>query len=53
MDQSWHTNLDFTRKMFEEGKKTAEEMKEALTPYCLKDMMAKAQEMYNFVSKKE
>ena len=53
MDQSWHTNLDFTRKMFEEGKKTAEEMKEALTPYCIKDMMAKAQEMYNFVSKKE
>lgn len=53
MDQSWHMNVEFTRKMFEEGNKTAEEMKEALTPYCLKDMMAKAQEMYNFVSKKE
>jgi predicted translin family RNA/ssDNA-binding protein len=53
MDQSWRMNVEFTRKMFEEGKKTAEEMKEALTPYCLKDMMAKAQEMYSFVSKKE
>jgi hypothetical protein len=39
--------------LFDQGKKTAEEMQAALTPYDVKDLMAKAQEMYSFVSKKD
>ena len=53
MDQQWHMNLDFTRKLYEEGKKTAEEMQSALTPYSVEDMMAKAKEFYQFVSDKK
>ena len=53
MDQQWHMNLDFTRKLYEEGKKTAEEMQSALTPYSVEDMMEKAKEFYQFVSDKK
>ena len=53
MDQQWHMNLEFTRKLFEEGKKSAEEMQSALTPYSVEDMMNKAKEFYQFVSDKK
>jgi len=53
MDQQWHMNLDFTRQLFEENKKTADEMQEALKMYSMEDLMAKAKEMYSFVSKKD
>lgn len=53
MDQQWHMNLDFTRQLFEENKKTADEMQEALKMYSMDDLMEKAKEMYNFVSKKD
>ena len=53
MDQAWHVNVDFSRQLFEQGKKTAEEMTKALEPYPMKDLMAKAQEFYGFVSKKD
>jgi len=53
MDQQWHMNLDFTRQLFEENKKTVDEMQEALKMYSMEDLMAKAKEMYSFVSKKD
>jgi hypothetical protein len=53
MDQAWHVNVDFSRQLFKQGKKTAEEMTKALEPYPMKDLMAKAQEFYGFVSKKD
>lgn len=53
MDQQWHMNLDFTRQMFEEGKKTMEEYQASLKMYSMDDLMAKAKEMYSFVSTKD
>jgi hypothetical protein len=53
MDQSYHMNADFARQMFEQGKKTVEEMQAAFTPYDIKDLVAKAQEMYGFITKKD
>ena len=53
MDQQWHMNLDFTRQLYEQNQKTVKEMEEALKPYSVEEMMAKAQEMYSFVSKKD
>ena len=53
MDQAWQMNIEFTRSMFEQGKKTVDDMQTAFTPYDIKDLMAKAQEMYSFVTKKD
>jgi hypothetical protein len=53
MDQSFHMNAEFVRTMFEQGKKTAEEMQAAFIPYDIKDLMEKANTMYSFVSKKD
>lgn len=53
MDQQWHINLDFTRQLFDEGKKSADEMQQALQMYSMEDLMEKAKEMYSFVSKKD
>ena len=53
MDQAWQMNLEFTRSMFEQGKKTVDDMQTAFTPYDIKDLMSKAQEMYSFVTKKD
>lgn len=53
LDQQWHMNLEFTRQLFEQNKKTVEDMQEALKPYSVEELMKKAQEMYSFVSKKD
>ena len=53
MDQQYHMNIEFTRKLFDEGKKTAEELQAAITPYSMEDLMEKAKEMYSFVSNKD
>ena len=53
MDQQWHMNLDFIRQLFEQNKKTVEEMEDALKPYSMEELMKKATEMYSFVSKKD
>jgi len=53
MDEAWRMNIQFTQKLFDEGKKTTEEMAKALEPYPMKDLMAKAQEFYGFVAKKD
>ena len=52
MDQQYHMNIQFAEKMMEEGKKTAEEMQAEYKMYSMEDLMAKAKEMYSFVSDK-
>jgi hypothetical protein len=53
MDQQWHMNIEFTRQLFDQNKKTVEEMQEAVKPYSIDELMKKAQEMYAFVTKKD
>lgn len=53
LDQQYKMNLAFMEKMFAEGKKSAEEMQSAYKMYSVEDLMAKAKEMYSFVSTKD
>lgn len=52
MDQQWTMNVDFTRQLFEAGKKSAEDVQAALTPYSMSALLDKADEMYKFINKK-
>ena len=53
MDQQWQMNVEFTRQLVEQNKATAEEMKAALEPYSIEELMKKATELYSFVNKKD
>lgn len=54
MDQQYHTNLNFAREMFEKSAISVAEYNQAVKAmYSIDELMAKAQEMYSFVSKKE
>lgn len=53
MDQQWQMNLMFTERMFEEGKKTMEDVQTAMQMYSTEELVQKAQEMYSFISKKD
>lgn len=53
MDQQTKMNIDFTKKMFDAGQKTAQDLQEAMTPYSIDELMEKAKEMYTFVSSKD
>ena len=53
MHRQWEMNYMFTQQMFDQGKKTAEEMQAALKPYSTEELMKKASELYSFVSKKD
>jgi hypothetical protein len=53
MDKQWEMNYYFSQQMFEQGKKTAEEMQAALKPYSTEELMKKASELYSFVAKKD
>ena len=53
LDKQWEMNYMFVERMFEEGKKTAEEMQEAMKPYSMEELTEKAKELYSFVSKKD
>ena len=53
MDKQWEMNYMFTQQMFENGKKTVEDMQIALKPCSMEALMEKAQEMYQFVSKRD
>jgi hypothetical protein len=53
MDKQTQLNVEFTKKMFETGQKTAEDLKQAMTPYSMEELMEKAKEMYSFVSTKD
>ena len=53
MDQQWQMNLMFTERMFEEGKKTMEDVQSAMKIYSIEELQEKAKELYSFVSKKD
>lgn len=53
MDQQYHMNIQFSEKLIEEGKKTADEIKEMYKMYTVEELMQKAQQMYSFVAKKD
>jgi hypothetical protein len=53
MDQQYRMNIQFAEKMMDQGKKTAEELKEMYKMYSMEELMEKAKEMYSFVSKKD
>lgn len=57
MDQQYHMNIQFYENMVVEGKKAREEIKdkleEAYKMYSTEELMAKAKEMYSFVSTKD
>lgn len=57
MDQQYHMNIQFYENMVVEGKKATkeieDELKEAYKMYTTEELMAKAKEMYSFVSTKD
>ena len=53
MDAQHQLNIQLANDMFEQGKKTYEEVQEAYKMYSTEDLMAKAKEMYTFVSNKD
>jgi hypothetical protein len=53
MDKHYEVNVMFAKQMFEQGKKSAEEMQELMKPYTTEELTKKATEMYAFVSKKD
>ena len=57
MDQQYHMNIQFYENMIAEGDKVREEvvdqLKDAYKMYSMDELMAKAKEMYSFVSTKD
>ena len=53
MDRQWEMNYSFANQLFEQGKKTAEEVQEAMKPYSADELVKKANEFYSFVAKKD
>ena len=53
MDQQYHMNVQFAERMMEQNKQNASDFKDIYKMYSIEDLMAKAKEMYEFVSKKD
>lgn len=53
MDQQYHMNVQFAEKMMDQNKQTADDFKDMYKMYSIEELMAKAKEMYEFVSKKD
>jgi len=53
MDAQHQLNIQLANDMFEQGKKTYEDVQAAYKMYSTEDLMAKAKEMYAFVSNKD
>jgi hypothetical protein len=53
LDKQSALNVQYWENMHSIAKASAEEMKVAYTPYTMEELVAKAQEMYSFVSKKD
>jgi len=53
MDAQHQLNVQLVNDMYEQGKKSFDEVQEAYQMYSMEDLMAKAREMYSFVSTKE
>lgn len=53
MDAQHQLNIQLMNDMYEQGKKTYEEVQEAYKMYSMDELMEKAKQMYSFVSKKD
>ena len=53
LDKQTALNVQYWENMQSVTKASVEEMKAAYTPYSMEELVAKAQEMYSFVSKKD
>jgi hypothetical protein len=53
MDQQYKMNIQLATDMYDQGQKNMVELQDAYKMYSVEDMMAKAKEMYSFVSKKD
>lgn len=53
LDKQTALNVQYWEKMFSLSANNTKEMKAAYTAYSMEDLIAKAQEMYSFVSKKD
>jgi sulfur relay (sulfurtransferase) complex TusBCD TusD component (DsrE family) len=53
MDQQYHMNVQFAENMVTQGKKTVEDIQDTYKMYSMEELMAKAKEMYGFVTKKD
>ena len=53
MDQQMKMNKEFAESMYKEGQKTLEDMQAECKMYTMEELMAKAKEMYSFISTKE
>ena len=53
MDQQVQMNIKFAERMMEQGQKSMNEVMGLYQMYSMDELMAKAKEMYSFVSTKE
>lgn len=53
LDQQFHMNVQFAEKLMEQNKVNADVFKDTYKMYSMEDLMAKAKEMYSFVSTKD
>ena len=53
MDQQYQMNIQLAEKLAEQGQKTLAELQETYKMYSTEELMAKAKEMYSFVSTKD
>jgi hypothetical protein len=53
MDRQYDMNLALVNDMYEEGQKTYRDVQDAYAMYSTEELMAKAKEMYSFVSTKD
>jgi hypothetical protein len=53
MDQQYKMNIQLATDMYDQGQKNMVELQDAYKMYSVEDTMAKAKEMYSFVSKKD
>lgn len=53
LDKQYELNIEFTKSMVEQGQAAAEDFQKATQLYSTEELMAKAQEFYSFVTKKD
>ena len=53
MDQQHQMNIQLMNDLYEQGKKSVDDVEKAYEMYSMSDLMEKAKEMYSFVSKKD
>lgn len=53
MDTQQNLNIQLANDLFEQGKKSLDEVQETYQMYSMDDLMTKAKEMYSFVSTKD